>query len=228
MSGLIGVIAQESARFSMFAASLAEMEMPDGWETKFRFGWDLADGQNALVRETLDRGKDWVWLMGDDHVWSPGLLGSLLAHDLDLVVPICLMRNPPYRPVNWLATDDPEKMRRLDLDDYPEGGLVEIEASGAAGLLIRASVFERIPEPWFETGTGITGRVGEDVNFCRKARAAGLRIFCDLDHVLGHCSTTVVWPVREPDGWTYGFSMMGGYKLTLPPRVGWTLADACA
>ncbi len=228
MTGLIGVIAQETARFSMFASSLAEMDLPEGWETKFRFGWDLADGQNALIQEALERGKEWVWLMGDDHVWSPGLLRKLLAHDLDLVIPLCLMRNPPYRPVNWLATDDPDQVRRLNLDDYPDGGLVEIAASGAAGLLIRANVFDKIPEPWFETGTGITNRVGEDVNFCKKAREAGFRIYCDLDSVLGHCSTTVVWPVREYDGWTYAFSMMGGFQITMPPKTGWILADEAA
>lgn len=222
--GLIGVIAQESARFSTFAGSLAETDMPDGWETKFRYGWDLADGQNALLQEALDRGKEWVWLMGDDHVWSPDLLRKLLAHDLDIVIPLCLMRNPPYRPVNWIDIGDGETAR-LNLDDYPDGGLVELAASGAAGLLIRLSVLDDIPEPWFETGTGITNRVGEDVNFCIKAREAGLRIWCDLDAYLGHSCTSCVWPVREPDGWTYGFSMMGGYQLTIPPKSGWVFAD---
>ncbi len=223
MSGLVGVIAQETARFSMFAASLAETELPDGWDVRYRFGWDLADGQNALIQEALDSGKEWVWLMGDDHAWSPGLLRRLLAHDLDIVVPVCLMRNPPYRPVTWVS--DGDEPLRLDLVDYPDGGLVEVAAAGGAGLLIRTAILADIPAPWFKA---TDGRVGEDIHFCRSARAAGFRIFCDLDSVLGHCCTAVVWPVREADGWTYGFSMMGGYQLTLPPASGWMLADAHA
>lgn len=250
---MIGVLAQETARFSQFAVDLTRVDKPDGSTVVWRIGWDLAESHNALIDRMLaDPANEWIWFMGDDHAFSPDILTRLLDHSLDIVLPVCLMRNPPYRPVNWVTacakcgnpevrhgpgngfpTDDafvpdPEKKLRLDLCDYPNGGLVEIEASGSAGLLVRRRVFETFPAPWFETGTGITNRVGEDVNFCRKARAAGNRIWCDLDTVLGHCCTAVVWPVREHDGWTYGFSMMGGYQITLPPRVGWDLADAHA
>lgn len=249
MSGAIAVIAQENARFSQFAADLTSLDLPEGWETIWRFGWDLADAHNALIEQALRLGKDYVWFMGDDHAFSPDLLKKLLAHDLDLVVPLCLMRNAPYRPVNWVRDDywqsgDPcvrcrqreplpttsyceecveivriegAPVKRIDLNDYPDGGLVEIAYAGAAGLLVKRAVFEAIEPPWFETGTGITARVGEDVNFCRKARAVGFKIYTDLDSVLGHLSTTAVWPVREHDGWTFGFSMMGGFKITLPP-----------
>jgi hypothetical protein len=218
--GAIAVIAQEAARYSQFAADLTGLDLPPDWKVLWRFGWDLADAHNALIAQALAEGKEYVWFMGDDHAFSPNLLRKLLARDLDLVVPLCLMRNAPYRPVNWVAAptvEDPDAVRRLDVAEYPDGGLVEVAASGAAGLLVKRRVFEAIEAPWFEAGTANTNRVGEDVNFCRKARAAGFEIFCDLDAVIGHLSTTAVWPVRESDGWTFAFSMMGGFKITLPP-----------
>jgi len=42
-------------------------------------------------------------------------------------------------------------------------------------------VFESLSEPWFETPwrTDKRGYIGEDVFFCRKARAAGFRIYIE-------------------------------------------------
>jgi hypothetical protein len=236
VSGLIGVVAQETARYSMFGSSLSEMQLPEGWEVKWRFGHDIAQQTNALIEEAVDRDKDWFWYLGDDHAWSPNLLEKLLAHNEDIVVPLCLMRNPPYRPVIWKeASEDTgasgdviDGFARINLDDYPDGGLIQVHAAGGAGMLIRRNVLDGMEQPWFEAGRGLTARVGEDINFCQKANKAGFGIYCDLDAMLGHITTTVVWPVREYDGWTYGFSMMGGYQITMPPKAGWMLADAHA
>ncbi len=226
--GLIGVIAQETGRYSFFAKSLSEMPLPNGWEVKWRLGWNIGQSTDALIEEMLERGKDWFWLMGDDHVWSPNLLEKLLAHDVDIVVPLCLMRNPPYRPVIWSSADSEDEMNRVDLDNHPDGGLIEVALAGGAGMLVKRHVFEALEQPWFEAGRGATVKVGEDYNFCDKAREAGFKVYCDLDAHLGHCSTTVVWPVREYDGWTYAFSMMGGFQITMPPKTGWMLADEAA
>jgi hypothetical protein len=240
--GLIGVPAQETARFSDFARSLVETGLPEGWEVTFRFGHDIADNTNALIETTLARDKEWFWYMGDDHAWSPNLLTKLLGQTLQrgpgevpgrpIIVPLCLMRNPPYRPVIWKNDWDSEakgdgRFARVDLADHPDGGVIEVEAAGGAGMLIHRSVFDALERPWFEAGRGSTARVGEDINFCEKAREHGFSIWCDLDSVLGHCATTVVWPVREADGWTFGFSMMGGFKVTMPPGFQ-AYADECA
>ncbi len=231
MTGLVGVIAQETARFSMFGSSLSEMTLPEGWQVKWRFGHDIAQSTNALIDEMYLRDLDAIWLLGDDHAWSPDLLEKLLAHDVEIVVPLCLMRNPPYQPVIW----DTE-LRRIYLDDHPDGGLIEVGAAGSAGMLIRRDALDEMAiknprEPaftvyrWFAARGPETNRVGEDIGFCMNARDAGLKIHCDLDSSMGHCTTAVVWPVREPDGWTYGFSMMGGYQITMPPRSGQLLAN---
>ena len=228
MSGLIGVIAQETARFSMFGASLTGLSAPEGTTVKWIFGHDIAANANLLVREMYAREADWLWILGDDHSFSPGILEKLLAHDVDIVVPLCLMRNPPYRPVIYSESAADGTRRRVDLDDHPFGGLIPVHSAGSGGMLVKRSVFDAVEDPWFESGVQSSVQLGEDVYFCDKARAAGASIYADLDVSLGHCSTTVVWPVREAEGWTYGFSMMGGYSITMPPRAGWALADKAA
>lgn len=229
MSGLIGVIAQETARYSIFAASLTGLKTPPDTEVKWIFGHSIADNTNQLVEAMLLRGDDWLWILGDDHSFSPNMLNRLLAQDVDVIVPLCLMRTPPYGPVIFSGYNAyPEDMRRIpvDLNQHPDGGLIEVHSAGSGGMLIRRNVFDKVEAPrrepgtarcWFEAGQVGPHVLGEDVHFCDKARHAGVKIHCDLDVVLGHCVSGAVWPVREPDGWTFGFSMMGGFEITLPP-----------
>lgn len=223
-NGLIGVIAQETSRFSMFAASLTGLEAPEGTTIKWIFGHDIAANANLLVHEMYERDADWLWILGDDHSFSPTILTRLLAHDVDIIVPLCLMRNAPYRPVIYSGVEDGVRIR-VNLDDHPQGGLIAVHSAGSGGMLVKREVFDAIEDPWFESGVDSSVQLGEDLYFCDKARDIGAVVMCDLDIPFGHCSTTVVWPVREADGWTYGFSMMGGYSITLPPKTGWMLAD---
>lgn len=210
--GVIGVIAQETARYSWFAASLTEIAAPEGTKIHWAFGHDIAENANMLVRNMYEADAQWLWILGDDHTFNPQTLARLLEHDKDIVVPLCLMRNPPYRPVIFA-----DENNRVDLNEHPDGGLIEVHAAGSGGMLIKREVFNFMVEPWFEAGVRSSVQLGEDVYFCEKAREAGFSVWADLDITFGHCTTSVVWPVREPDGWTFGFSMAGGFQITMPP-----------
>lgn len=218
MSGLVGIIAQETARYSFFSESLSALRLPERASVKWWFGHDIADNANALVREMYAQERDWLWLLGDDHVFSADLLERLLGHGFDIVAPLCLMRNPPYEPVVFTGWAKWPLRRRIDLDEH-EGGVIEVHSVGSGGLLVRRPVFDAIEEPWFEAGVNSTVHIGEDLYFCDKARAQGYTIYCDLDAHLGHCTVATVWPVKEQDGWTHGFSMVGGYQITVPPKL---------
>lgn len=217
--GLVGVIAQETSRYTMFSASLTSLDLPEGSAIKWRFGHSIADNCNALVREMYEQEKEWLWLLGDDHTFGPGVLTKLLSWDVDVIVPLCIMRAPPYLPVihsGWGPSGRPHR-QTVDLDEYPDGGLIGVHSAGSAGMLIRRRVFDALTDPWFETGVVEGTQLGEDVYFCDKARETGAEIYCDLDTRIGHCLTAVAWPVKETTGWTFGFSMMGGFQIVLPP-----------
>lgn len=230
MSGLVGVIAQDTARFSMFGASLSALEVPPETQIKWVIGHNIASSMNDLVDALYMSKAEWLFILGDDHVFSSDLLLKLLAHDRDIVVPLCLTRMPPYKPVVFSGfVDESRSMHRwrLDLNEHPDGGLVPIHSAGTAGMVVRRRVFEELGAPWFEVGKVTTEDVGEDVYFCDKARDAGFELFADLDTVLGHCTTATVWPVRQEFGWTYGFGFMGGLKVTMPGDA-WATADLAA
>jgi hypothetical protein len=55
-------------------------------------------------------------------------------------------------------------------------------------MLIRMSVFDRLPKPWFNLVAVGDQLRGEDYHFCESARAAGIEVWCDgdLSAELGH------------------------------------------
>jgi GT2 family glycosyltransferase len=65
--------------------------------------------------------------------------------------------------------------------------LQEIEAGGSAFLIARR-VLETVDVPQFADGFDDWGImiVSEDINFCRKARAAGFKIWSAYSHPCGH------------------------------------------
>lgn len=215
--GLVGIIAQDTARFTVFASSLGRIEAPAGTQMEWMLGFDIPASLNQLVDTLLYSDGAWLWLMGDDHVIPPETLTRLLSHEKDIIVPLCLTRVAPYKPVIYSEFDDTTKKRQtVNLDNHPNGGLIEVHSAGNGGMLIRREVFETMPRPWFEYGRVDPTSITEDVHFCDKARELGYDIWCDLDTALGHCTTGIVWPVLQEDGWTHGFVMNGGFQITMP------------
>ncbi len=205
MTGIVGILANDSARFSLFSACIDRLQMPDGWRKEWLIGGDWCGARNTLVEMTLESGAEWLWYMDDDHAFSPDILVRLLAHDLPLVVPVCLTRAAPFAPVTFTEKhDDPVAPRYLPvyLPDQEESGLVELVAGGSAGMLIHRSVLEAVEEPWFEYGFA-----SEDLLFCEKATAAGFTLHCDLAVRLGHLTTAAVWPAVSDGEWCVGLEV---------------------
>jgi hypothetical protein len=218
---MIGVLSQDTARFSVFTSSITSIQAPAGTSIEFMFGMDIPASLNQLVDTMLLTPENaWIWIMGDDHVIPAETLTRLLEHGKDIVVPLCLMRMPPYKPVIYDSFDEENGVRQcVDLDDYPNGGLIRVHSAGNGGMVIRREVFERMPAPWFEYGKVSPTTLAEDVYFCDKARELGYDIWCDLDAPLGHCTTGVVWPQLLEDGWTHGFVLAGGFQVSIPREI---------
>lgn len=214
--GLIAVIAQENSRFTAFSVAMDQMQVPPGSMREWYIGHDIPENHNLAVQTLLqEQHLEWLFLMGDDHVFEPDLLLRLLSHDCHLVAPLCLTRMPPYRPVAFVL-DDEGVRERLDLQKAPTSGLIEVLHVGGAGLLVKRHVFEQMSDPWFEYGKLDPTLISEDLYFCDKARAAGYDIWLDTQALLGHCVTGAVWPVPDGDRWTYGFSFSGGMSVAMP------------
>jgi len=174
-------------------------------------GGDWCGARNDLCHQTLRDGHSHLWFMDDDHAFPPQMLNKLLAHDKPLVSPICLTRVHPFKPVQYTERNEDNALQYLPipLSKADTDGLVEIQAGGCAGMLIRRDVLEAIEPPWFEYADR-----SEDIIFCEKAKAAGFDLYADLSLRLGHVTTAVVWPAVDGDRWVTGLNI-GDLQLTV-------------
>lgn len=133
-----------------------------------------------------------LWI-DDDMVFAPDALKRLLAHDLPIVGGLCHGRRPPhYAPI--LCHKQPGGLMGYSYQhDYPLG-LVEVDATGAAFILVKREVFETIEEAFPTPGEGpFTDKGhGEDISFCERAKECGYKIFVDTTLEIGHIGEVVI------------------------------------
>ena len=217
MSGIVGVIANDSARYSEFWVCLDRLQLPSGWRKEHVIGSDRCGSRNRLCEYVLESKAEYLWFMDDDHVFAPDLLLKLLRWERKLVTPVCLMRSAPFMPVSYaerLEDDEDGNARYLPVHfpDEKSEGLIELAAGGCAGMLIHRDVIEAMDSPWFEHGFA-----SEDILFCQKSKELGFSIHCDLSARLGHITTTAVYPAVDSDGeWCIGLRAGGGCDLIIP------------
>lgn len=232
--GLLSIVANESARYTFFWGDLLGIVLPFGTRYSLHTGCYVVDSCNRAYSK-LKEGEDWVMLMGDDHRFPPEivlkLVGLMYENDLDIITPLCFKRDFPPTPVVYryqkMKQKDPRSERSawnekkemglvpINLNDFPQGGLIEVDGVGSAGMVVRRRVIEKMEPPWFRFGVG---HWGEDLHFCRRAQDLGFKIWVDLDMPLGHIVNATTWPMHNDRGeWVveYDFNTKGGFRLAL-------------
>lgn len=231
--GMVAILANESARYTVFQAACMGLILPTGSRYGFHTGCYVTDSCNRACASLMPH-EDWIMFMGDDHNFDPNLVLKLLTHmykdNLDIVVPVCFKRDFPPTPVLYkygeaqpgvdyskyaYEENDNTFLCPINLNAFPEGGLIEVDGAGSAGMIVHRRVLEKMEPPWFRLGVG---HWGEDLDFCRRAQKLGFKIYADLDMSLGHIINTTIWPEKTEDGqWgcQYDHGNKGGFFLTL-------------
>jgi hypothetical protein len=109
--------------------------------------------RNQAVAQSLygqpDDGRppaDYLFLMDDDMVGLPNYLGRLLSYKLDIVCGICTIRRDPPRPNIRFWREDLRRFVDPVEWDWDSQKLMEVDAAGAAFMLVKRKVFERMGE----------------------------------------------------------------------------------
>lgn len=134
----------------------------------------LASARTDLVKDALRVGADRICWIDSDMEFRPAAVRALLAHDLDIVAANYAKKIPSQESV----------CSALDGTVLQNGSGVEEVAHVGFGLCVtKTSVFEKLDLPWFsfQWNPETQDDIGEDVYFCRKARAAGFKVFVDHD-----------------------------------------------
>ena len=217
--GIVMLPVGAMTRYTAFWTCLFGLKVPPGSRIAMTQGASVAENQNIGARRMLENpDAHWAWIIGDDHTFQPDTVYHLLDRQLDFVSPLCAMRHPPFGPSVFKQGATPEDgWPPLTWDDIPTEDLLEVDATGLAGALVRRSVFEKIQDPWFEVGSPSNDRqrFGEDLYFCKKARQAGVRIWLDPTVQVGHMTTVVLDPIRTQGGWGIGLDLGSVVRLSV-------------
>ena len=190
-TGTIIVPAGLQPRYYEFQMSLEGLHVPSGTKLLIERSCDIVTNLNKGIKQMVG---DWIWILGDDHAFSPDLLLRLLGHNVDVVVPVTPCKTPPWMPCVMHGPADGEQvwhenMMLYDWDELSGEGLLAFPKGdfiGQAGMLVRKPVLDKIGYPWFKAGQLDAGRLQEDMTFCREIQQLGYTVWVDQEVILDH------------------------------------------
>ena len=168
--------------------TLLQMERPDFVLIPATNG--PVDGlRNHIVEQALTEGCSHLIMMDLDQTYPVNTIPKLLSHKLQVVGCLVHRRYPPFDPL--LYRGELNKYERIE--DFEDGNLIEVDATGTGCLMFDMRIFREMPGPWFKFRLTEDGRpVGEDFGFCSELRKMGTKIFVDTSIKCGHLSTMEV------------------------------------
>lgn len=169
----------------------------------------VAEARNEIITQFLFNRNiteaEWLWFADADMVWQPDALDRLLAvadrSSRPIVGGLCFAggkKGGEVFPTLYRLND--ETGGAEPIKDYPKG-VVKVDMTGAAFLLIHWSVLARMgeafdtlpngvknPYRWFVEGMASKAGepYGEDIAFCIKANSLGIPVYVDTAVVIGH------------------------------------------
>lgn len=150
---------------------------------------DIAHVRNDLVEQALEWGASHVIFMDTDQVYhSTDMLPLMLQHNKPFVGAKVHRRWPPFDPIlqkNGSHVSD---------SIIAQGGLIDVDRTGAGCIMIKREVLRAMKRPWFKTLRDENDMVlaGEDMFFCDQVRELGYEIVVDCDINIGHLSMVQV------------------------------------
>lgn len=179
---MLAVACQDTIK-SKTAFSLVHNVKDVPFEVDFvlRMGCDIVGSRVWLVKNAIKYGATHVLFVDHDMYFPPDTLQRLMDADKDIIGGQYNFRQFPLRstsiPEGTEPTDGEYRVDPKTLPDKP----FKCITLGTGLLLIKTSVFEKIPEPWFQFSRNAEGELvqGEDTYFCVQARKAGFDVWCD-------------------------------------------------
>jgi GT2 family glycosyltransferase len=152
--------------------------------------------RNALVKEALDKGCDYLFMVDDDNPIPEDTLEKFLEDDKDVLIAPILGRNPDkdgnFKLCAFYKEDrdfDGQNLRTYhNIQQFRDDGpLHRIDAGGTGAMLIKRAVLEKLWEKYpgevFAYGDVTVGgqrrTMSEDAEFCERAVDAGFEIWLD-------------------------------------------------
>lgn len=141
------------------------------FDFQMEMGCEIASSRNRLAQAAVDRGCSHILFVDYDMYFGPDVISKMIAYDKDIVAAAYNFRTEVVKSTA-VPIEEPA----------PINELFKCEAVGAGFLLIKTSVLDALPKPWFMWGYNPDGTLqyGEDTYFAQMAKnKAGLDVWAD-------------------------------------------------
>ena len=181
---------------TLFMASLISMQKPEGTEVAIASCSLVYQARHTLAMKALNEDFDRVLWLDSDMNFKPDLMERLSA-DLDrgmeFVSGVYFSRKNPVIPIVYdvcrqKQNDQGKTVPWLESVKEIPDGLFEIEGCGFGAVMMTTDLIRSAGDLPFYPTDGF----GEDLTFCRKARAAGNKLYCDGRIEAEHIGTSII------------------------------------
>lgn len=170
--------------YSHFAYSLTNL-----MKTSIQMGIDvhlffnastiLINQREQLVDQAIQMNSDWILWLDSDMVFPSTTLLRLLSHNQNIVACNYMKRSAPMKSVAFIDIKDWESWVPLNQHDE----LLTVEAIGMGCVLMKTSIFNQLPKPYFEYTYDNKTKdwVGEDFTLFKKFNNLGYEVKLDTN-----------------------------------------------
>jgi GT2 family glycosyltransferase len=170
--------------------SIYNMEVPSGAETELRlfYGYAVDQTRNIIADHATKKSYTHVLFVDADMVLPKDTLSRLMSAEKEIVSAVYVNKNEASPSVMVTIAPEGQRPRFIRKDELVGSEPVEVAAVGFGCVLVKTSVLTAIPYPQFSfTHSMDKGKsIGEDTDFCIKARSKGLAVHIIPDLVADH------------------------------------------
>ena len=169
--------------------SIYDLDVPPDCEVTFQYfyGYNIDQVRN-LIADWVVKGYDYLFSVDSDIALPRNALSKLMSHDKDIVSGLYIQRKPGLHILEIYEGNAHGGVSNMPYEKLKGRTLVEIAGCGFGCVLVKAEVMKGIGYPQFQYHSAIDHRntISEDVDFCRKARDKGFKIWADPSVLCNH------------------------------------------
>lgn len=167
--------------------------------------------RNSIVEEFLESGCDVLWFLDSD-VAPPNHILDLITMHWDkwqaagacypiwMVPPGCKDQSILFTAYKNVVKNTDGSIQGIGLTSVPRSGLDWVDGLATGCIFLKKEVFEKLEKPYFEFKFEKESRrmsEGEDLGFCIKLAAQGIKFFTDYGMVCKHYKTVCLLDINN-------------------------------
>jgi len=168
--------------------AIYDLEVPSGYKTFFQFfyGYQIDQIRNLISHWAVH--YDYLFSVDSDIAFKKDTLKKFLEHNVDMVSGLYIQRKENQHTLEVYEKNIHGGNSNIPYDKIKNIPFLEIAACGMGCVLIKSNVLKDVGYPQFVYHSAINHNhtISEDVDFCRKVKAKGFKIYADTTIQCSH------------------------------------------